>query len=242
MDNGSSSNTEMASILKRLAYIIKILLEQYADVNITRDGTTFLHQLCSIGNLELVELFLQHGCTSTNRKGKRPIDLLWSEEDRAQYRDLVRKYTNNGEHIRPPRSCPCMSGSPQEKCHGYLNAVSYPSHFYCICGSKKSYASCNCSRQNLSIVEVWDDELGGIRSLYITEWEEERAHRLALQKQNLEKKVLSNRPKRKKVDEEKTRQSTIKYVEELADKGLVDPAFAFALKHTGDLPRYVSNI
>ena len=58
MENGSSSNTEMASILKRLAYIIKILLEQYADVNITRDGTTFLHQLCSIGNLELVELFL----------------------------------------------------------------------------------------------------------------------------------------------------------------------------------------
>lgn len=41
----------------------------------------------------------------------------------------------------------------------------------------------------------------------------------------------------KKGEDEKSKQSTMKYVEELTERGVVDPAFAFALKQVGDLPR-----
>ena len=122
-----------------------------------------------------------------------------------------------------------MSGKP----------VPYPPYFYCICGSRKSHANCNCTRQGLTVIDVWDDKLCVLRTMYGHVWEEERAGRIMVDKQNLleEQAVCSPRNKRKKADEEKTRRTTVKYVEELCDRGVVDPAFAFALKHAGELPR-----
>ena len=152
----------------------------------------------------------------------------------------MRKYPSG--QPRPPRLCSCFSGLVQDKCHKSGKPVPYLVHFYCICGSRKPHANCVCSRQNKLVVDVWDDQLRVIRSLYAHAWEEERVSRIMVDKQNLleEQQAVAasnGRAKRKKVDEEKTRRTTVKYVEELCDRGVVDPAFAYALKHAGDLPR-----
>lgn len=97
----------------------------------------------------------------------------------------------------------------------------------------------------MSIIEIWDDKRGTIRALYAHTWDEERIGKIMVDKQNLLEEQSTNgvgRSKRKKADEEKTRRTTIKYVEELSERGVVDPAFAFALKHAGDLPRYVISL
>lgn len=225
---------------RRQKFIIGTLLEQHADVTSVRDGNTYLHQACAMGDWDLISLFLRHGATSSNRKGRRPIDFFESEDDRARYRELIRKHP--ADRPRPPRTCPCWSGKPQSECHRVKKPLPYPSHFYCICGSKRAHANC-CGRKGLGIVEVWDDSVGAIRTLYSYIWDEERIGQIMVNKQTLaEEKAAaaasaSGRVKRKKVEDEKSKQSTMKYVEELTERGVVDPAFAFALKQVGDLPR-----
>lgn len=143
----------------RLRQIVYSLIEQHADVNTQVNGSTYLHFACRMGDFGLIAKLLQYSADAYPSQNTLSPSSLLPPADLPRFRTLARRYIR-GE--RPPRKCPCWSGKFLEDCHAGTKEMKYPSHFRCLCGSGRPYASCSCIQRNNVIVEHFYEKQGRI--------------------------------------------------------------------------------
>ncbi|KAF9475605.1 hypothetical protein BDN70DRAFT_232209 [Pholiota conissans] len=152
--NGKRCNkSDMERDLYKSEQVIRILVEQHADVNTVTEGLSHLYLACVMRHWGLINLFLEHGATNTVPDSL--IEKLFAPSDQARFYALVKAKANQE---RPPRVCPCWSGKFLKDCHA--KEQSYPLKFVCVCGSDKVYEKC-CFRRR-PVLEKWDDAHGRI--------------------------------------------------------------------------------
>ncbi|KAF8064229.1 hypothetical protein FPV67DRAFT_1504054 [Lyophyllum atratum] len=222
--------------LARSTYIVRMLVEQHADVNHTPKTTMSpLHWACCVRNWDLIALLLKHGA-------KHPADMhVVFPNDPSNLRRFyaLRKAHPPGQE-RPPQKCPCWSGKLLKDCHAVKQP--YPDEFYCTCGSKKLYGKC-CARRNIMLFEIWNPKLLYLQQFHFrtaglvaigdgleksTTDEMVRAHYISVPREYLDSQGLT---------EEEAFEFLGRIVIALSPQKQIDPAFAFAMRETQFLPR-----
>lgn len=241
----SASGGTTPPIIKRLAFIARTLIEQHADVNLgAGNGMMPLHCACRAQDWELIALLLKHGAkvSITDSKLVAPIDMLPSARDKSRFIALVKSLSWDGK--RPAQPCPCWSGKMLADCHA--NHQPYPADFYCVCGSKKSYGKC-CSRRNMVLFEKWNkekrylnqmslrfagpsaiSEASGGRNVLKTTGDMVNAIHISMPREFLDANAMS---------EEDAWHFLQRMGVELVSRGLIDFAYAYAMKEVQFLPR-----
>ncbi|KAF9560364.1 hypothetical protein CPC08DRAFT_708165 [Agrocybe pediades] len=221
--------------LDRLTKIIELFIGQHADVNQKFKGKSLLQMACrsnSEHNWKVINLLLQHGASAS-----LPLSNYFpsSEDDRGRLSRLKASVVAGGQ--RPDRICPCWSGKILLECHGVHNAkISYPNYYLCPCGSKKSYKAC-CEKR-WPLFETWDAEKGRIISFWKSKMSENASPELA--------EVMSNMQSLSFMDDDDdgnqgketsavpfkglTKEKLEKFRVKMIELGLVDEAFAFAMR------------
>ena len=143
----------IAGRIERTVRIIKLLVEQHADVNVKVDGESpFTIVSDPSPNWTLIRLFVQHKVEVPPSFLSSPI--LRSPANETRFRNILQQAAGEGS-LRPPRPCPCWSGKLLSECHA-AGSQPYPSEFLCRCGTKKLYGNC-CAKKQFTLVEEWDD-------------------------------------------------------------------------------------
>ncbi|EPQ56132.1 hypothetical protein GLOTRDRAFT_128089 [Gloeophyllum trabeum ATCC 11539] len=146
---------EVLRTIERVAWICCVLIQQHAEVNAEYQGDTPLHFACASLNCrwDLVTLLLQYGADPHKRTAKGlPVDCLRADADKRRFRQLVNQF---GGQLRPPRLCPCLSGKSLIDCHSSARTP-YPLEFMCRCGSSRIYRQC-CYTRGIRLHEQWDE-------------------------------------------------------------------------------------
>ena len=143
--------------------VAKILIQQHANVNLERDGHTPLSLVAVASCWPLVETLLRYGARTP--PSFSPSRSLSVSIQRSRFLSLTRRIQQ--AKPRPPRPCPCWSGKSLGDCHA-ASEQPYPPHFFCVCGSQKTFAKC-CSRRQFDIIESWDATEGRIKWHVISE-------------------------------------------------------------------------
>ncbi|KAJ7025353.1 hypothetical protein C8F04DRAFT_1010003 [Mycena alexandri] len=155
---------QIENALKRIRYIVVMLIGQHADVNATLKWqgqlVSTLHFACAIDDWDLVTVLLEHGARS--KPTLSCVDAETLLPTAAAKRRLTALKEKAKEVIRPPRLCPCFSGKPLSDCHAQPHP--YPDDFTCFCGPTKVYGRC-CKTRSILITEIWDGEDKCIRRL-----------------------------------------------------------------------------
>ncbi|KAF8215754.1 hypothetical protein K438DRAFT_1926263 [Mycena galopus ATCC 62051] len=153
---GLGCKTEIENAQSRIRYIVRVLIEQHANVNSTvawqGKVVSSLHIACSMNDWELVALLLEYGAQS------KPTPACTDAESflvTATAKHHFKGLQANASATRPPRLCPCFSGKPMLECHS--KSLPYPEDFTCRCGSRKAYGNC-CKGRKIELVEMWDAE------------------------------------------------------------------------------------
>ncbi|KZP26733.1 hypothetical protein FIBSPDRAFT_854393 [Athelia psychrophila] len=227
--------------IRRLRYIARTLIEQLVDVNSTPTagttaGLSALHMACHAREWEIIELLLQHGAHAVvpGSTARPAVDFLALPSDKKRFRKLEKS-----RKPCAPQPCPCWSGKLLADCHAMDQP--YPHEFYCTCGSKKSYGKC-CSQRNIFVFEKWDDERRYIRPQVMrfvdpaikvdggrrTTQEIVDAHYISLPREFLDDEKLS---------EEHALFFLQRIGVNLLSRGLIEPAYGFAMKEVQFLPR-----
>ena len=250
--HANSPLSKKASALRsRQEYIARVLIEQHADVNHSVNGLTPLHLVCRAQNWDLIALLLKHGANPTLASSLQgsPSMLLSSSTDRSRFSALVKE--SPPCNARPARMCPCFSGQPIAACHA-ANALPYPPSLLCPCASGKSYEKC-CARRKMIMVEEWDEKNGcivasSIRSISLPEMSKHQEKlrdniegvMVAKEFSDLLRKIEPGHHY-KDLDGESCLKMALRFQEkstdELLKKGLMDPAYAYALKQLEFSPR-----
>ncbi|KAF8172502.1 hypothetical protein BJ912DRAFT_101664 [Pholiota molesta] len=136
----------------RCTRVVRILVEQHADVNGAAGGRSLLDMACSMKNWEIITLLLEHGAKMTLPRSV--VESCFTRDEQALFYGLVTSKSLPLDQPRPAKMCPCWSGKPLHECHA--NRHSYPLEFMCICGSAKIYKKCCLLKTPVS--EKWDDE------------------------------------------------------------------------------------
>lgn len=138
---------------QRLTFVLRTLIEQHANVNIIHEGVTPLHLSCQARAWEIISLLLEHGANPSPASTPPAIQLFTSSADKKRFKTIAKEFSGKP---RPARPCPCWSGKLLSECHDSGEEKPYPPEFICKCGSGKTYKKC-CSRRNaMSLCEVWD--------------------------------------------------------------------------------------
>ncbi|KIJ67896.1 hypothetical protein HYDPIDRAFT_25357 [Hydnomerulius pinastri MD-312] len=85
--------TKRRNLLKRLHHVIKVLVEQHADVNCVVHGLSPLYGVCQACDWELVELLLRHGANpdAWAASAKAPASVFTTNQDKEKFRALRAK-------------------------------------------------------------------------------------------------------------------------------------------------------
>lgn len=246
-----SASAERSTALLRLAYAVRVLIEQHADVNHQVNGMSPLHFACQVRDWDLIALMLKHGANpSATSSNYPPSALLSSSVDKSRFFALAKEFPSG--NTRPARMCPCFSGRPLSTCHE-PDALPYPPTMLCPCASGKSYGKC-CLRRKMVMKERWDEKSKRIVAASITPLSLPGLpkHQEDKVRQNLEgmmdameflefneelglglpNGVFDNETQMKNATEFKAEEA-----DELLAKGLIDPAYAYALKIHDFWPR-----
>ncbi|KAF7337585.1 hypothetical protein MSAN_02231800 [Mycena sanguinolenta] len=149
--------TQIRNAIRRVHYIVRILLDQHADVNSTgtwKGGKVIssLHFACAMGDWDLLALLLEHGAKSRPTPACADAEeFLAVAADQIRFRCLKA----NPRSSRPLRLCLCFSGKPLVDCHSQEQP--YPEDFICTCGSAKAYGKC-CKGRNTELNEKWNEK------------------------------------------------------------------------------------
>jgi len=188
-------------------------------------------------------LLLEHGANPSPVSAAQyppPINWLPSSSDKSRFSALVKEFPSG--YPRPGRTCPCWSGKPLAVCHA-TNTVPYPPSLLCVCASGKSYERC-CARRKMTVSEKWDEVRKRIAAISMTsvplpnisKHQEDRLNTnigRMMDAEELRKSLGMESPS--------PMQSAIQHQKEMADemlaKGLMDPAYAYALKLLEFSPR-----
>jgi hypothetical protein len=230
--------------LLRLHYIVRIFLEQHADPKCASEGFTPLHTACKFKFWDLIELLLKYGADPLPPRlpgstVPAPPTFFRTPADKARFRALVHSTANSP---RPPRMCPCFSGKMLAACHD-AEAKPFPLDFLCRCGSQKVHNRC-CRKRKFVSFERWDEAQQFImpceaRSMPFPISEE--------QDKNLKEKLGIIEDVSEELGSPITRPSGEEcsviarmYADGLLSQGLIDPAFAWAMKRVDFVPRFSS--
>jgi hypothetical protein len=221
--------------LSRRAWVARILIEQHADVNRSINGVSLLHLACIHQSWDTISLLLKHGANPS----PSPASHFPRTSDRSRFFALAKSIGTG--HPRPPRICPCWSGKTVSACHG-KEGQPYPLEFVCVCGSGKTYDRC-CHSRKSPVIEKWDNKTQRILhdfdhvSKLPKPMRDRMKDAMALNEQVVEL--------RQRLGVESPRFDIIKFREEtsaaLLSKGLIDPAFAYAMRRVDFTPKYVRN-
>jgi hypothetical protein len=233
--------------VQRLACVARILIEQHVDVNRAVDGETPLYYACQAQHWEIITLLFDHGVNPSPPSSRRlPVSFLASANDKSRFLTLARE--NSTGRPRPARPCPCWSGKALSDCHATEQA--YPPQFYCKCGSTKVYARC-CGRRNMVTFEKWDEAERWIRPGVVrlagigVQSGEGTTGQAPKTTQDMVDVLHLSLPQEVLAGETEASPEFVwnflgQIVIEMTMKGLMDPAYAFAVKETQFLPRYAS--
>jgi hypothetical protein len=142
-----SGITHKGRLYARLAWVLRILVEHHANVNIIIDDDSLLNLSCVWKDWDIITLLLKHGATPSPGSVYR----FTSPSDQKRFSDLVKSFKTRS---RPPRICPCWSGKIVRECHG-KSSLPYPLKYMCVCGSLKKYKLC-CHKRGKFVSEKWD--------------------------------------------------------------------------------------
>lgn len=241
------------SAVQRFTFIARTLIEQHADVNHTVNGLTPLHLACKAEDWDIIILLLQHGAnpnpTAQSQKFPSPQSLLTTNNDRTRFSTLVSKYSTG--RTRPPRKCPCLSGLAIAACHA-VASVPYPPSILCRCASGKSFQRC-CARRKMEVTECWDSEREEIVVFQHNRIPMPGAAGVSKDQQEKVNKNIQTLMETQEVYEMLRKEmgmpsgvesawdtaiaQKLQMTDELLTKGLIDPAFAYALKALDFVPR-----
>ncbi|KAJ7167501.1 hypothetical protein C8R46DRAFT_1093209 [Mycena filopes] len=141
--------------------VLLFLLSHHADPNESHNGVSVLHLACMGSFWDLVEALLLHGANPFYSVGAgSPAHVLKNNADKARFSSLASKYQGTTRPPRPPRICPCGSGSPLQDCHAVAGGKPYNPEYICCCGSRKIYSACCAKKAKIRYTEVWDEKAG----------------------------------------------------------------------------------
>ena len=130
----------------RLAWVLRILVEQHADINIMIGNCSLLDLSCDWMDWDIITILLKHGAIPSSSASLFKLSI-----HQNRFSDLVRSF---GGSPRPARICPCWSGKSVSECHG-KSSLPYPLKYMCVCGSMKTYERC-CHKRGRFVSEKWD--------------------------------------------------------------------------------------
>jgi len=191
---------DVKRLYARLSWVVHILVEQHANVNIKVGQNSILDLSCNWRDWDLITLLLKHGANPSPNS----MPPFASTTDKKRFLDLVK-----ASGPRPARVCPCLSGKTVPHCHG-KEPIPYPLKYMCVCGSTKLYERC-CYKRGKFVSEKWDDASQRVTLSY------DNTNPLPT---NIQHKLAA----------------------ELLSKGLIDPAFGYAMGIAEFLPMYLCHL
>jgi Ankyrin repeat len=221
------SRAQTRGAKKRVAFIIKVLIEQHTDLAVAKDGMTALHYACRQKNWDLVSLLLIHGANPRPPNLVPTSTYILRKSDKVHFNALVKKLSGKP---RPARLCPCFSGKKLESCH--LMRQPYPPEFLCNCGSEKIFARC-CMNRSMNTGEQWDPKTNKI----ITREDPQRNIEDFYDLMELWRAFDGLRIDPPQFSKKEMDKLLLTSANELRDEGKMDPAYAHAFNRTGLLPR-----
>lgn len=227
--------------LRRLAWIVRMLVEQHADVHKTIDNLSILRLAYDAQRWDLIVLLIKHGA-----RPSREFHFA-SPADENRISSLVE--INRGS-ARPPRLCPCWSGKTIGDCHA--TSQPYPLKYICVCGTGKTYERC-CHSRNAVGLEHWDPIRNCVRHDYevqlnnpfrqVVERMDDTAHMvrqmLARSGDDSEEYACIS-PLTAENDIARRAETSRSVLDILEPRGVIDRAFAYAWRKAGFCPQYVS--
>lgn len=232
----------------RYTFLVRILLEQHADPNIDVQGMTPLHYACIAEDWDIITLLLEHGASSNPALGstvKAPAAFL-PPTSRSRFIKLAQSFANKP---RPLRLCPCFSGLTTVACHE--EGKPYPPDFYCHCGSEKTHKHC-CGRSADKVSEKWNNttrkweyvtkkkcitpvSLGGDGGA--TEAEQEAYRQIGDFMSSVTQDEFAQLVESGFNPFQAMHEVIPQGADDLMSKGLIDPAFGYAMKKLVFFPR-----
>lgn len=230
------------NVLRRLGWIVRMLVEQHADVHKTANNLSILQLAYNAQRWDHIVLLIKHGA-----RPSRDFHFASSADER-RISSLVEINRNSP---RPPRVCPCWSGKTIGDCHATL--LPYPLKYLCVCGSGKTYERC-CHSKNAVVLEQWDPIRNRIKHDY--EAQLNNPHRQARERMDatalMVQRMLAKSeavdadhasvvlPLTAELDIQRRVEANRTVLEELSSRGVLDPAFAYVWRKAGFCPQYVS--
>jgi hypothetical protein len=223
--------------LLRLQYVIRLLLEQHADPNCAGDGQTPLHMACKFQMWDVIELLLTHRANPLPPRppGSRipsPPTFFRTNADQTRFRSLVASTSGSS---RPPRMCPCFSGNTLATCHDAEDKP-FPPDFLCRCGSQKNFRKC-CSKRRFTSYERWNEAEQWILPCETSLYPFPVPVGEPLDDFAVAAEPLGFPLPRINVTDKEVTTLYQKCAAELSSRGLIDPAFEYAMKRVDFIPR-----
>ena len=219
----------------RLAWVARILIEQHAEVDIMVGSDSLIDLSCTWNDWDTIALLLKHGAAPL----PTTISRFRSSSDKKRFSDLLKSY--GSDHPRPPRICPCWSGNVVSDCHG-KSGQPYPLEYMCVCGSAKTYQKC-CHKRGKLVIEKWDNKSQRIlhdydRTQNVPEALRGQLNDILTFQQNLKEVMQTLDPLEVEKDIDNVELQK-QLAADLLSKGLIDPAFAYAMDRASFVPMYV---
>ncbi|KIM82961.1 hypothetical protein PILCRDRAFT_819761 [Piloderma croceum F 1598] len=216
----------------RLAWVARILIEQHAKVDIMVGSNSLIDLSCTWKDWDTIALLLKHGAAPL----PTTISRFRSSSEKKRFSDLLK--FSDSDHPRPPRICPCWSGKVVSDCHG-KSGQPYPLEYMCVCGSAKTYQKC-CHKRGKLVIEKWDNKSQRIlhdydRTQNIPEALRGQLDNILTFQQNLKEVMQKLDPLEVEEDIDKV-EIQKKLAADLLSKGLIDPAFAYAMDRANFVP------
>ncbi|EIM82591.1 uncharacterized protein STEHIDRAFT_141805, partial [Stereum hirsutum FP-91666 SS1] len=230
------------NVLRRLGWIVRMLVEQHADVHKTANDLSILQLAYNAQRWDHIVLLIKHGA-----RPSRDFHFASSADER-RISSLVEINRNSP---RPPRICPCWSGKTIGDCHATL--LPYPLKYLCVCGSGKTYERC-CHSKNAVVLEQWDPIRNRVKHDY--EAQLNNPHRQARERMDatalMVQQMLAKSegvdadhasvvlPLTAELDIQRRAEANRTVLEELSSRGVLDPAFAYVWRKAGFCPQPVA--
>jgi ankyrin repeat protein len=104
--------TDKERFFHQLAWVLHILIEQHANINIMAGGDTLIDLTCKWKDWDIVTLLLKHGATTSLITSS----LFRSSADKKHFSNLLKLSGSGGTQLL--QICPCWSGKVISDCHG----------------------------------------------------------------------------------------------------------------------------
>ncbi|KAJ7286248.1 hypothetical protein C8J57DRAFT_1708583 [Mycena rebaudengoi] len=240
-----SSNKNTYAHMLAIREICLLLLDHHSDANETHDGTSLLQLAYITASWDLIRALLIHGADPCPFATLSKHLAVPKKTDEPLYTSLTSELAGAE---RPPRLCPCGGGSALKNCHATFQA--YPIKYICFCGSRKTYSACCLKRPRLAWEEQWNAQAGWLDHAEIIVGGTAAASFLlgeveASLQNDVCREMMSFEPSAEEAETKSRELARLKTIvdnctrdvaKSLAERGLIDPAFAAAVKKTGFVP------